>query len=427
MMQKVILIGAGNRGQTYTQYMQDDRFQVVAVAEPVKERREFIRQRHDLPEDMCFSSWESLLKMPKFADLVIISTMDRDHFAPAIAAIQKKYNLLLEKPVCPTPEECLALRKAAQENGVKVLVCHVLRYTHFFGKLKALIDADYVGKIMCIEHNECVGNTHQSHSFVRGNWGNADRSSSMLLQKCCHDMDILQWLIGSKCTKVQSFGSLQYFREENAPEGAPDYCIDGCPHADDCCYNAVKLYVEAEKNLWFREAATQKKKPSNEDVAHALRTTQYGKCVFKCDNNVVDHQVVNLEFESGALATFNMCAFNEGGRFIRVMGTKGELVGGTQRDTIDYFCFRTREHIKIPIMAKGTLGNTIAEGHGGGDAGIVDVLYRYLTEDYSGSLLSEIGISVDNHMIVFAAEKSRLDGCVVDIQQYIQQLESSLG
>lgn len=425
-MQKVILIGAGNRGQTYTSYMQDERFQVVAVAEPIKERREFIRQRHNLPEDMCFTSWESLLEMPKFADLVIISTMDRDHFAPALAAIRKKYHLLLEKPVCPTPEECLLLRKAAQENGVKVLVCHVLRYTHFFGRLKQLIDEGYVGKIMCIEHNECVGNTHQSHSFVRGNWGNADRSSSMLLQKCCHDMDILQWLIGSKCTKVQSFGSLQYFREENAPEGAPDYCIDGCPHADTCCYNAVKLYMEDEKNLWFREAATQKKVPTNADVAHALHTTQYGKCVFKCDNNVVDRQVVNLEFESGALVTFNMCAFNEGGRFIRVMGTKGELIGDTQRDTIDYFCFQTRKRTQIPIMATGALGNTIAEGHGGGDAGIVNILCRYLTEDYSGDLLSEIGTSVDNHMIVFAAEKSRLEGTVVNIPQYIQTLESTL-
>ena len=133
-----------------------------------------------------------------------------------------------------------------------------------------------------------------------------------------------------------------------------------------------------------------------------------------------------MEFENGALATFNMCAFNDGGRFIRVMGTKGELVGDTQHDTIDYFCFRTREHTKIPIMANGALGNTIAEGHGGGDAGIVNILYRYLTEDYAGSLLSEIDISVDNHMIAFAAEKSRLEGHVVDIPQYIQQLENTL-
>lgn len=425
-MQKVILIGAGGRGTTYTSFMQDDRFQVVAVAEPVKERREFIRDRHNIPENMCFSSWEPLLEMPKFADLVIISTMDRDHFAPTMAAIHQKYNLLLEKPVCPTPEECLRLRNAALKNGVKVLVCHVLRYTHFFGKLKQLINEDYVGKIMCIEHNECVGNTHQSHSFVRGNWGNSRRSSSMLLQKCCHDMDIMQWLIGSKCVKVQSFGSLQYFREENAPVGAPDYCIEGCPHADECYYNAVKLYAEDENNLWFREAATQKPTPTNEEVRQALRTTQYGKCVFKCDNDVVDRQVVNLEFADGTLATFNMCAFNKGGRYIRIMGTKGELLGDTQHDTIDYFSFRTREHTQIPIMANGPLGNTIAEGHGGGDAGIVDVLYRYLTEGYSGDLLSEIDISVDNHMIVFAAEKSRLEGTVVNVQQYMQQLESNL-
>lgn len=424
-MLKVILIGAGNRGQTYTQYMQDERFQVVAVAEPIAERREFIRQRHNIPEELCLRSWEELLEKPKFADVAIISTMDRDHFAPALAAIQKKYDLLLEKPVCPTPQECLKLRKAAKENGVKVLVCHVLRYAPFFGKVKSLIDQGYVGKIMCIEHNECVGHIHQSHSFVRGNWGNSERSSFMLLQKCCHDMDMLQWLVGSRCKKVQSFGSLSYFRKENAPEDAPDYCIEGCPKAEECHYNAVKIYLQNEENLWGREAATQKKFPSNEAVAEALRTTQYGKCVFKCDNDVVDHQVVNLEFENGVTVAFNMSAFTYGGRFIRIMGTEGELVGSSQKDTLEYFCFRTGEHTQIPIHDV-VLGNTIAEGHGGGDQGIINVLYRYLTEDYNGDLLSEIDISVENHMIAFAAEKSRLEGTVVDLEQYIQELEAGI-
>lgn len=421
-MLKVILIGAGNRGQTYTQFMQDERFRVVAVAEPVKERREFIRQRHHIPQDMCFESWEDLLALPKCADLAIIATMDRDHFGPAMAAIEKQYDLLLEKPVCPTAQECVKLRKAARERNVKILVCHVLRYTPFFRKLKELIDHDYVGKIINIEHNECVWNIHQSHSFVRGNWGNSMRSSNMLLQKCCHDMDILQWLVGDTCSRVQSFGSLSYFRPENAPQDAPDYCIDGCPHGEECCYNAVKLYLDDEKNLWFREAATRKKEPTNEQVAQALRTTQYGKCVFKCDNDVVDHQVVNLEFAGGATVSFNMCAFNAGGRHIRIMGTKGELVGSMSKDTIDYFCFRTQKHTDIPVHAD-LLGNTVVEGHGGGDKGIVEVLYQYLTEGYDGDLLSEIGISVDNHLIAFGAEKSRLEGTVVDLQSYTRELE----
>lgn len=420
-MLKVILIGAGNRGQTYTSYMQDERFQVVAVAEPIKERRDFIQKRHNIPDEMCFESWEPLLDMPKCADVAIISTMDRQHFAPAMKAISKKYNLLLEKPVAPTAEECVAIEKAAKENGVKILVCHVLRYTPFFGKLKSLIDQGLVGKVMCIEHDECVWNVHQSHSFVRGNWGNSDKSTPMILQKCCHDMDILQWLIGKKCTKVQSFGSLSYFTRDNAPEGSPEYCIEGCPKADECYYNAVKLYLEDEKNLWFREAATQKKVPTNEEVAETLRTTQYGKCVFKCDNNVVDHQVVNLEFEGGATVSFNMCAFNAGGRHIRIMGTDGEIVGNMDEDTVDYYSFLTKKHEKIAVNDVA-IGSSILAGHGGGDSGIVDILYRYLTEGYEGDLLSEIDISVQNHMIAFAAEKSRVEGRIIDIDEYEKEL-----
>lgn len=418
-MLKVILIGAGMRGQTYTRFMQDDRFQVVGVAEPIKERRDFIKERHNIPDEMCFESWEPLLDLPKCADLAIVATMDRDHFAPAMKAISKKYHLLLEKPAAATAEECIAIEKAAKENGVKTLVCHVLRYTPFFGKLKSLIDQGYVGKVMSIHHDECVWNVHQSHSFVRGNWGNSDKSTPMIMQKCCHDMDILQWLVGKKCTKVHSFGSLKYFRKENAPEGAPEYCIEGCPKADECYYNAVKLYLEDEKNLWFREAATQKKVPTNEEVEEALRTTQYGKCVFKCDNNVVDHQVVNLEFEDGATVSFNMCAFNAGGRHIRIMGTDGEIVGNMDEDTVDYYSFKTKQHEKIAVNA---VGSSILAGHGGGDSGIVEILYRYLTEGYEGDLLSEIEISVQNHMIAFAAEKSRVEGRVIDIAEYEKEL-----
>ena len=413
----VALIGAGNRGQTYTYLMKNDHFQVVAVAEPIEARREYIRQTHHIPAEMCFNSWEDFVKQPKCADVAIVATQDRMHFEPAMALIRLNYNLLLEKPAAPTVEECLKLAQAAKEQGVKILVCHVLRYSPFFGKLKELIDSGIVGMVLSVHHDECVGNVHQSHSFVRGNWGNSDNSSCMILQKSCHDMDILQWLIGSPCKQVQSFGSLSYFVPENAPDGAPDYCIEGCPAAETCYYNAVKLYLEDEKNLWFREAATQLIKPTDEQVAHTLRTTQYGKCVYKCNNNVVDHQVVNLEFENGAVASFNMSAFNQGGRHIRIMGTKGEIFGDMRNNSIDLYRFDTREHQQINPSER-SLTDSIVDGHGGGDSGIVSVLYQYMTEGYEGDLLSEIGISVQNHMIAFAAEKSRLENRVVKLSEY---------
>ncbi len=415
---KVLLIGAGLRGRAYTDIMKDNGFEVVAVADPDKGRRDYIRDTHNIPEEMCFENWDRAFEQPKLADVAIIATQDHYHHEPAMKAIALGYNILLEKPVAPTPQECADIASAAKAKGVKVLVCHVLRYTPFFSKIKEYIMNDKLGDVISIHHLEPVGNRHQSHSFVRGNWGNEARSNNMLLAKSCHDMDIIQWLMDSKCTRVQSFGSLSYFTKENAPEGAPDYCIEGCPHGEECYYNAVKLYLEDKANNWFRRAATNKVDPADEDVEEALRTTQYGKCVFKCDNDVVDHQVVNMEFENGATAAFTMSAFNKGGgRELHVMGTKGELFGDADTDIIRYYDFATRETTEMHPY-NDAVNNSLDGGHGGGDKGIVNTLRKYLTEGYDGAWLSEIAISVDNHMIAFAAEESRHMGTVVNMEDF---------
>ena len=269
---KIILVGAGLRGIAYTDVMAEEsaRYEVVAVAEPIENRREYIRKKHGIPREMCFPTWEPLLSMPKFADAVIIATMDRDHFAPTMAAIDKGYDILLEKPIAPTPEACVRITEAATRKGVKVLVCHVLRFTPFFNLLKKCVDDGVIGEVMSIQHAEHVGNLHQSHSFVRGNWRNSEESSSMILQKTCHDLDILQWLVDKPCKRIQSFGSLSYFRRENKPEGAPLRCIDGCPVGEECPYNAVKIYLDDKENRWFRTSATHCVAPTDADVERAL-------------------------------------------------------------------------------------------------------------------------------------------------------------
>lgn len=426
---KVVLIGAGNRGTTYTDNMRDvaDWFKVVAVAEPIESRRHDIQKKHDIPDAQCFADWKDLLSQPKTADVAIVATMDRQHFAPAAEAIRQGYHLLLEKPVCPTPEECLTLEALAKKHGVKVVVCHVLRYTSFFNTLRDIIDSGAIGDVVSVNHEECVGNVHQSHSFVRGNWGNEDRSSCMLLQKSCHDMDILQWLLNKKCKKVQSFGGIYYFNEAHAPEGAPERCIDGCPVGDTCPYNATKLYMvnhHDETSDWFRTTCTREADPTDEMVEHSMRTTQYGKCVFKCDNTVVDHQTVNLEFEGGTTATFTMNAFNKGGRSFHIMGTKGEIHADLSGDdtpilVYDFETQKTTEH-----AASGKDG--IAGGHGGGDIGILSALYHSVCGDYQGKSLSDISVSVANHLIVFAAEKSRKEGVVIDFDQYVESIKDQL-
>lgn len=311
----------------------------------------------------------------------------------------------------------MRLADAADEAGVNVLVCHVLRYTPFFMALKNLIDSGKVGQVMQIRHCEDVGNVHQSHSFVRGNWGNSDRSSPMILQKSCHDMDILQWLIGKPCTRVQSFGTLSYFTAENRPAGAPDRCIDGCPHGDTCPYNSVRLYLQDEGNSWFRRASTGLINPTNADVEQALRTTNYGRCVWGCDNNVVDHQVVNLEFAGNVYATFSMAAFNAGGREITVMGTAGTLHGKMAEPFFTYFSFATRRFEKITI-ADAMAGEMITGGHGGGDEGIMNAFFARLSGTYEGKSICSLREACENHLIAFAAEESRLSGKVVDMAEY---------
>lgn len=419
---KVVLIGAGNRGTTYTDLMAQlpEKYEVVAVAEPIENRREYIRQKHRIPEEFCFESWNDLFAKGKVADAAIISTQDKDHFEPAAKAISLGYHLLLEKPVSPTPEECWEICRLAEEKDVKVVVCHVLRYAPLFEIVKKIIDEGKIGKIISINHEECVGNIHQSHSYVRGNWGNEGRSSNMLLAKSCHDLDLLQWLIGKKCKKIQSFGALTHFRIENAPEGSPEFCIEGCPVGDKCPYNAVKLYLEDKENLWFRTTSTRDNNPTDEKVEKAIRTTQYGKCVYRCDNDVVDHQVVTMLFEDDITVTFSMNAFNRGGRYLHIMGTKGELHAALDNDTpIRIYDFETAKTTEIDVIA----GDGVLNGHGGGDEGIVDSLYEYLMDNYKGSSISDIRTSVNNHLLVFAAEKARKEECVVDFEAFLKTLE----
>ena len=423
-----ILIGAGGRGKVYTDDMakHPDLYEVVGVAEPIDARRNYIAEKHNIPADRVFTDWRDLLALPKIADACIICTMDQDHTEPTIAAIDKGYEILLEKPVAANPEECMKIANYAEEKGINVLVCHVLRYTPFFNKLKNLIDDGYVGQVMQIRHTEDVGHIHQSHSFVRGNWGNSDRSTPMILQKCCHDLDILQWLVGKPCARVQSFGSLSYFTKANCPEGAPLRCTDGCPAADTCHYHAERLYLSDKTPDWMKRAAAKNPNPTEDDLRRAVRTNEYGKCVFQTDNNVVDHQVVNMEFEGGVTASLSMTAFNKGGRDIYVMGTDGTLHGRMKEPYFTYVSVKTGETTQIPIEDASKAGEHFGGGHGGGDQGIMEAFFSRMKGTYNGKSISSLRQSVDNHLMAFAAEESRLNGTVVSISEYAARLNETL-
>ncbi len=425
-MKKVsfIVLGAGNRGNTYSKYAmtEPDKMEIVGVAEPIEERRTTFAERYNIPKENVVNDWRELMDRPKMADAVMITTQDQMHYEAAMIAIEKGYHLLLEKPMAHTPELCANIAKAAEEKGVYVIIGHVLRYAPFFCALKKLINEGRIGKIMNINHTEGIGNVHFSHSYTRGNWHVEGKSTPMLLAKSCHDFDIIQWLVDKNFKRVQSFGSLSHFTHANKPEGAPERCIDGCPHGETCPYNSVKLYYDAKKNGWFRNAATMSPSStsfiaSDEKVEKALRENDYGRCVYDLDNDVLDHQTVNMEFEDDIIATFTVSAFCKGGRKITIMGTEGEMIGSADTGDIEVYTFRDKQ--SVVVKSSDVLHDeSILGGHGGGDSRLIKALVELIGNGETSVSYCSAMTSAKNHIAAFAAEEARHTGTVVDVAEY---------
>ena len=401
-----VILGAGSRGYSYAEYAMEypEQLQIVAIAEPRADRREILARELNVPESNCFASWQELLAQEKMADCAFVCTLDDDHTAPAIRAMELGYHLLLEKPMSNTESECRAIVEAAKKYRRKLAVCHVLRYTPFFMKLRELIDRGEIGEVTTINQIENVGYWHQAHSFVRGNWRTLRETSPMILQKSCHDMDIILWLMGKDCVRVQSFGSLRHFTTENAPEGAPERCLDGCPHGESCPYYAPKLYLDMSRTGWPVDVITTDL--SEEGRRKALEEGPYGRCVYHCDNDVVDRQVVNLEFEGGAVATFTMTGLTaDFSRQLKIFGTKGQIQAdmGTKEIVLHRF---GEEKQRVPV-------EEAASGHGGGDFGILRDFLKVLRD--GGESRTSAEISLQSHLICFAAEKSRNEHIVVEL------------
>ena len=407
------ICGCGARGlEAYAPYQltHPEEMKVVAGADVRPERLELLQKRFGVPAGMCFPSDEALLAQPKLADVMIVSTQDRQHVSAALKALDKGYHILLEKPISPDLGQCRALQEKARETGRAVVVCHVLRYTRFYAALEDLLRRGEIGKIETIDAIEHVAYWHQAHSFVRGNWRNSSEPSPMILQKSCHDMDILRWLAGAPCLKVQSFGSLDYFKAENAPQGAAPRCLDGCACKDACPYDAEKIYVtDPRTGIRGRgkgwPCAVLASEPDEDKIYAALRTGPYGRCVFHCDNNVVDHQTVNLEFEGNIHATFTMTAFTQDcRRTIKVTGTLGEIEGDMAKNALTLRRFGRPEET-FDLNEEGGQFS----GHGGGDFGLMASFCRLIARG-GGAGLTGVDASVESHVMALAAEASRLDG-----------------
>ena len=418
---KVAIAGLGHRGKDIYAYGSKrfpDLIEIVAVADTNPDRVKLVAGEFGIPEEFCFSSAEEMIAHDKLADAMFICTQDRQHVGQAIPALEKGYDLLLEKPISPDLEECRRIIQVAQQCGRKVLVSHVLRYTVFYQELKKILDEKRIGEIISVQASENVGYWHQAHSFVRGNWKDSEITSPMILQKCCHDMDILTWLTGKKCRRVTSFGSTSYFKEEKAKEGTPKRCTDGCPYQPECPYDAEKIYLPGREHgvpvaitEWFDKVLTLE--PTEENIRKQLETGPYGCCVFHSGNNVVDHQVVNLVMTDGTTIDFTMCGFtHENARYTRIMGTMGEIEANMESNLIKIYRFGYE-----PEVVDVTKLTSDFSGHGGGDVLMLKEFIHYaLGDQVRTNTITTLEQSMESHFIAWAAEISRLkDGEPVNL------------
>lgn len=415
-MIEAALLGAGERGMVaLASYAlkRPNEIKFVAVAEPNKDRRIRFAKLHDIKPENQFSSWHELLEKPKLCRAMLICTQDTDHYEPTMRALKSGYDILLEKPMAPDPKESLVMGETAEELGKVLTVCHTMRYSPYFYKLKELVDSGLIGKIMTIQWTENVGYWHQAHSFVRGNWRNKQESSPMILAKCCHDMDMLQWLVDADCEQISSFGSLSYFKEEHAPEGSTDRCTDGCEVEGECPFSAIKWYYN-EKQDWPQSIVSHDH--SLQARWEAIKNGPYGRCVYRCDNDVVDHQVVNLKFSGEVTVSFTMSAFSmDNTRTFKIMGTEGELRGHHEKNEIVISRFDGNEHKIYPTEIDG--------GHQGADTMIMRDFVRQLESNDAINRTSGT-VSAQNHLIAFAAEQSRISGETIDFKQYIKNVKA---
>ncbi len=418
----VAIAGLGARGlETYAKATKlfPKEMQIVAVADPIAERVRAAAAEYHVAPECCFDSAEKMLEQNRLADVLFLCTQDRQHAGHALPALKKGYHLLLEKPISPFLADCRAIAETAREYKRRVVVCHVLRYTPFYQKIKEIIQSGRIGEVIAIQATENVAYWHQAHSFVRGNWRNSDTSSPMILQKSCHDMDILLWLAGKSCKTVSSFGSLTHFQEKNAPEGSTERCTQDCLVKENCPYNAERFYltegVRKGKTDWPINVLSMH--PTEVSIRSALEHGPYGRCVYRCDNNVVDHQVVNLELEDHATISFTMCAFtSKNQRYVKVMGTHGDIEADMNTNLIELDIFG-KQHELIDVSA---LSDDFS-GHGGGDNRMIRDLIDQIHDDrHSSSALSSIEQSMESHYVALAAEYSRLhDGQSVDLQKFV--------
>ena len=459
---RLMLFGAGNRGaEAYGRYAlaHPEEVQFVAVADPDPVRREKFAAAHKVAPELQFNTWQDALQAKVTVDAVVNATQDEMHHDSAIAALRAGYDMLLEKPIAPTLAETLEIIRTAEEHQRTLVICHVLRFTDFFSKVNEIVKSGRLGKVVNISHSENVSYYHMAHSYVRGNWRNTEIAAPMILAKCCHDLDLLYWWMDDQPELLSSTGNLLYYRPENAPAGAPDRCTNGCPVENSCPFYAPRIYRDnipikmavsrSEKPLlklignlalhqpgltkalaaviptvrtltdyadWPRNVVTDQPQ-SDEAVMDALRTGLYGRCVYHCDNDVVDHQIVNIAFKNGITATLTMHGHSEEeGRTLRIDGSRATLKGKFAHNTA---WLAVHEHLTGEVERFRFASEVDqSSGHGGGDSGLMHHFVQVMRGEVPP--LTSARDSLESHLMAFAAEESRLQQKTIHMDSFKQ-------
>lgn len=426
-MLKAIIVGAGHRGVLYASYANShpDRLQIVGVADPDPLRRQKAAEQHDIPPSMQWESSEELAALPRQADFVINGTMDHHHVPTSVPLLEAGYDILLEKPFATNEAEMWELVEAARRNERRVAICHVLRYAPFYAEIRRRVAEGAIGDILNVQLTEHVSYHHMAVGFVRGKWNSeASCHSTMLMAKSCHDLDLLVWMkSGVRPLRVGSFGSNFQFVPEKAPEGAGTRCLVDCPIEEDCLYSARKHYIDHPHRWSFYVWASMEHldKPTLEDKIESLKTDNpYGRCVWKCDNDVVDHQSVAVDFEDGCTGTMNMIGGTaKPGRSIHLLGTHGEIEGAIEdsRFVIRHIDTRPGHEYSEEEVDINALGDSsgVTGGHGGGDLRLVDDFVRALSGEEPSISWTGLEDSVSGHLVGFSADRARVEERTVEL------------
>ena len=420
MAVRAILIGAGLRGRdTYSRYAakQPSRLQIVGLAEPSAQRREEVAARHALAASAVHESWEPLLAAAPAADAVIVATNDALHVAPALAALERGYHVLLEKPIALEAADCVRVVRAAEAAGRVLQICHPMRFIPFYVKVAELVAAGAIGRIVHLDLREHIAAWHMVHSYVRGKFRNTREAAPILLAKSCHDLDLLHWLVGERPARVSSSGALSHYCAEGAPAAVPERCTDGCPIQAECPHDAVRFYAGPDEKLarhWpWSDVSLD---PARESRMQALRTGRYGRCIYRCDNDVLDHQSVSVEFASGITASFGLHGFaNEERRTVRISGTRGEIRGVLHDGAIEVSRVGA-----LGVERHQTTGSVL--DHFGGDDGLLDHFTEVLGSGDLARLRSTGKSALEGHLLGFAAERARETASVIDCAAYWREL-----